>query len=315
MYLSLKTLRPLFSIAPILKSDTATITRTGRAVRIAGLGRAPLPMLCAIETDARGLMCAPGSAGGGLLPAIRIDSAAAPLAIEPESLTFGDVDGDALTDACGRDAGGILCATAASGYQPVRWTTAFDASGPATPTDRSLAIAPGGKICGLGDPGVVCVSRGATAIEVRSTWPDRRAALWIADLDGDHQPDWCAATAEGPACSLATDRDRTTAGVAWGYAFGGLIQAGAAEAALPDTATAVFTDIDGDGRDDLCTAPGGVIACARSLGRGFGPRTAIARLPAGMIPTALWAEAAAPSIAGRPPRICAADATTIACAD
>jgi LmbE family N-acetylglucosaminyl deacetylase len=292
-----------------------TLTRTGRAVRIARLTRAPLPMVCAIETGTRGLMCAPGSTGGGLLPAVRIDSAAAPLAIEPESLTFGDVDGDGLTDACGRDAGGILCATAASGYRPVRWSTALAAVGPATATDRSLAIAPDGTICGLDAPGVVCVSPGGAAIDVRSTWPDRSAALWIADLDGDHQPDWCAATPDGPACSLATDRELTTAGVPWGYAFGGQVQASMADGALPDTATAVFTDIDGDGRDDLCTAQAGVIACARSLGRGFGPRTPIAALPAGMIPTALWAEPSGVAHLGRAPRICTADATTIACAD
>ena len=32
---------------------------------------------------------------------------------------------DQLTDACGRDDGGIVCATAASGYQPARWSTAL----------------------------------------------------------------------------------------------------------------------------------------------------------------------------------------------
>lgn len=294
--------------------DTVTITQTGRAVRLAKLPQGALPMLCAIE-PARGLMCAPGIRGGGLLPAIRIDSAAAPLAIEPESLMFGDVDGDGLTDACGRDAGGILCATATSGYQAARWTTVLGGSGPASATDRSLAITPDGKICGLAAPGVVCVSKDATSItdtDVRSTWPDRWADLWIADLDGDHQPDWCAATEDGPACSLAADREITTDGIAWGYASGAVIEASAGTGLLPDTATAVFTDIDGDGRDDLCTTQDGVIACARSLSHGFGPRATIARLPAGMIPTALWAE---PPVVGRAPRICAADATTIACAD
>jgi len=291
---------------------TTTITQTGRAVRLARLPQGPLPMLCAIE-PARGLMCAPGIPRGGLLPAIRIDSATAPLAIEPESLVFGDVDGDGLPDACGRDAGGILCATAATGYAATRWTTVLGGTGPANATDRSLAITRDGKICGLGAPGVVCVTKDATSLtDVRSTWPDRSAALWIADLDGDHQPDWCAATANGPACSLAADREVTTGGIPWGYASGAVIEASAGAGVLPDTATAVFTDIDGDGRDDLCTTQNGVIACARSLSHGFGPRTTIASLPAGMIPTALWAET---PVAGRAPRICAGDATTIACAD
>jgi LmbE family N-acetylglucosaminyl deacetylase len=293
--------------------EITAITRTGRAVRMATLPGGPEPMVCAIETPTRGLMCAPSTAGGALLPAVRIDSTTAPLAIEPESLALGDIDGDGATDACGRDDSGILCALAASGYRAAQWSLTLGGSGPATATDRSLAIAPGGRICGLGDAGVVCVTRDSTAVtSVRSTWPDRGAALWITDLDGDRQPDWCVATPAGPACSLARDAWLTTEGIAWGYARGGAVQDGASEGALPDTATAVFTDVDGDGRNDLCSAQDGVIACARSLGRSFGPRTTVARLPAGMVPTAVWAEPAHGELA---PRICAGDATTIACTD
>jgi LmbE family N-acetylglucosaminyl deacetylase len=290
---------------------TTTITRTGRAVRMARLMRRPMPMLCAVEVGTRGLMCAPTTNSGSLLPAIRLDSQAAPLAIEPESLTLGDVDGDGLNDACGRDAQGILCATAASGYQAARWSSALASSGGPGPTDRSLTIARG-KICGLDADGVVCVSRDQSAATVRSRWPDRHAALWIVDLDGDGDPDWCAATRNGPACGLASDQGLTTDGVRWGYAAGGATEASASQGALLDTATGVFTDVDGDGRDDLCSAHDGVIACARSLGRGFGPQTAVVRLPDGMVPHAVWAE---PSKAPSMPRLCAADATTIACTD
>ncbi|HEY0988656.1 MAG TPA: PIG-L family deacetylase [Kofleriaceae bacterium] len=291
---------------------TTTITRTGRAVRMAKLPRRAMPMLCAVEVGARGLMCAPSTTAGGLLPAIRVDSQSAPLAIEPESLALGDVDGDGLNDACGRDAGGILCATAAGSYQAVRWSAALGAIGPASPTDRSLTITRGGNICGLAPTGVVCVAMNDTAVDVRSTWPDRAAALWIADLDGDGDPDWCAATADGPACSLAADRKLATDGALWGYASGGVTEASTRVGALPDTATAVFTDVDGDGRDDLCTVRDGAIACARSLGRGFGPQIPVARLPDGLAPSAVWAE---PSKAPGVPRLCAADATTIACTD
>lgn len=292
--------------------DTTTITRTGRAVRMARL-RGTQAMVCAVETGTRGLMCAPSTDGGELLHAVRIDSSIAPLTVEPESLVLGDVDGDGLTDACGRDASGILCATAAGDYQARPWSPMLGGTGPATPTDRSLSITPGGKICGLGSAGVVCVSKDSTTIsDVRSTWPDRGAALWIADLDGDRVPDWCAATPAGPACSLAIDSSLTTDGVAWGYSEDGRVEGSEREGAIPDTAVAVFTDIDGDGRDDLCSARDGVIACARSLGRGFGPRTTVARLPADMVPTAVWAE---PARDERAPRVCAADATTIACTD
>lgn len=282
---------------------------TGRAARLARFAGDAAPRLCAVA--AGGLLCAPTTAAGDVLPAVRIDSAVAPLAIEPESLALGDVDGDGLTDACGRDAGGILCTTAANGYAAVRWTAALGATGPATAADRSLAIAPDGGLCELTAAGVACVAHGQAEITgVRSTWPDREAALWFADLDGDGQADWCAATAQGPACSLEADHATTQDGVAWGYAWQQIIENSAGDGPLPDTAAAVFTDIDGDGRADLCTVRDGAIACARSLGRGFSPRAAIGHLPAGMIPTSLWAEPASPA---GPPRLCAADATTIAC--
>jgi LmbE family N-acetylglucosaminyl deacetylase len=291
----------------------ATITRTGRAVRMARFPRGPRPMLCAIETGVRGLMCAPTADGGSVLPAVRIDRLDAPLSVEPESLVLGDVDGDGLTDACGSDAGGLLCATAATSYRPARWSATLASAGPATATDRSLAIAPGGQICGLGDAGVVCVTKDATAIsDIRSVWPDRNAALWIADLDGDGAPDWCAATPDGPACSLAADRGFTRDGVPWGYAAGSVVEASASEGDLPDTETAILSDVDGDGRDDLCTARDGAIDCARSLGHGFGPRQPIARLPDGMVPTSVWAERVG---RGATPRLCAADASQIACTD
>jgi LmbE family N-acetylglucosaminyl deacetylase len=292
--------------------DTAAITRAGRAVRVARLPLDPQPMVCAIEPGA-GLMCAPSAAGGGLRPAVRVDDPTAPLAIEPESLVLGDVDGDGATDACGRTAGGIACATAADGYRAAPWSQTLGGTGPATATDRSLAIAPGSEICGLGAEGVVCVARSSTAItDVRSTWPDRSAALWIANLDGDLDPDWCVAMPTGPACSLAADRGTTTDGVPWAYAFLGRVEGSAGDGALPDTASAVFTDVDGDGRDELCTVRDGAIACSRSQGHGFGPRSVVARLPPGMTPVSLWAE---PARGAPVPRICAADATTIACTE
>jgi hypothetical protein len=247
---------------------------------------------------------------------VRVDSRDVPLAVAPDSLALGDIDHDGRLDACGRDAAGLLCATAASGYVARRFSPALAAVDPTSAasiaTDRSLAIAPDGRLCALAADGVVCVAAGAgAALDVRSAWPDRRAALWVADLDGDRQVDWCVATASGPACGLAGDAAITRDGGAWGYALAGAVEASAGDGP-PDPATAVFTDIDGDGRDDLCAVRGATIACARSLGHGLSPRSPVARLPAGLTPTSLWAEPARP---GQPPRLCAADAATSACTD
>src|SRR5689334_21492597 len=114
-----------------------------------------------IETGARGLMCAPGDPDGSLSRANRMDSPDAPLAITPESLVLGEIDGDGLTDACGSDPGGPVCATAAGRHRAERWAAALPSTG-SSPTDRSLAIVRGGELCALADAGVVCIGQGAT---------------------------------------------------------------------------------------------------------------------------------------------------------
>ena len=163
---------------------------------------------------------------------------------------------------------------------------------------------PRARICGGTDAPRWELVR-ATTVAPRDGTPDppRDPAGWTADLDGDGQRDACSALVEGPACTLA--RDGAAAEPApWGYSFGGRVE-GSADDGAADTRTSVLVDLDGDGRADLCTARDGVIACARSLGRSFGPRAVIAQLPAGLVPTVLWTEPDA--------RLCAADATTVAC--
>jgi LmbE family N-acetylglucosaminyl deacetylase len=282
-----------------------SITCTGRAVRLGDLVHGDqVADLCAVETA--GLMCAPGTADGGLQPAVRIDDPAAPLTIEPESLVIGDIDGDGHMDACGRDAGGILCATFATGYKAQRFSAAFALDGPAAASDRSLSVVDG-QICGLTAAGIVCVSRGA-AEEVRSSWPDPQAPVWGIELDGDHEPDWCVSTPQGLACGLGAEREVTTTGDPWGYAFGGIAEGSTADGGPVDTASAAFADINGDGRGDVCLVRGGLIVCAQSQGHGFGPRAPFAQLPAGMVPTGIWATSQASQ-----PRVCAGDDNQIVC--
>jgi hypothetical protein len=108
--------------------------------------------------------------------------------------------------------------------------------------------------------------------------------VWPADLDGDGNADWCAATEDGPACAVDAQRDLTTDGQPWGYSQGGMV-----DVAPANSATVAFADIDGDGRADLCTPREDRIVCARSQGRGFGPRvTTLAILPNQSVASALW---------------------------
>jgi hypothetical protein len=260
---------------------------TGREVRLGDLTGDRHADLCTIEN---GLVCAAGNGAGGFVPATRIDSVAAPLAIDPRSLTLGDVDGDELVDACGRDAEGVLCATAASGFAAARWSPSFNEDVARGGTSASLtavdANADGiADICGLDLTGVICAPHGLTLQPiVRSAWPQPTSVLWPADLDGDRQADWCSATDDGPMCAVEAERELTTDGAPWAYAFQGMI-----EVAPATTVTVAFGDIDGDGRADLCNTRDDRVVCARSQGRAFGPHTTtLAILPNQSVASALW---------------------------
>ncbi|HEY5923996.1 MAG TPA: FG-GAP-like repeat-containing protein [Kofleriaceae bacterium] len=268
------------------RADLAFAT-TGREVRLGDLTGDRRADLCTIEN---GLVCAPGNGAGGFEPATRIDSLAAPLAIDPKSLTLGDVDGDQRTDACGRDSQGILCATAAASFAAARWSPSFNDEVARAVTSASLTAidmnADGSAdICGVDLTGVVCAPHGLTLQPiVRSAWPPPTSIVWPADLDGDRQADWCSATELGPACAVEAQHALTTDGAPWGYAHGGMI-----DVAPATHVTVQLADIDGDGRADLCSTREDRVVCARSQGRAFGPHTTtLAILPNQSVASALW---------------------------
>ncbi|HEX5058990.1 MAG TPA: PIG-L family deacetylase, partial [Kofleriaceae bacterium] len=246
---------------------------TGRDVRLGDLTGDHHADLCTID-GGLGLLCAPGDGTGGFAAAVRIDSITKPLTIDPKSLTLGDVDGDDRLDACGRDAEGILCATAASGFFAARWSPSFNDDVARSGTSQSITAIDANDdgradICGLDLSGVVCAPHGLTLQPlIRSAWPQPTSVVWPADLDGDRQADWCSATDDGPMCAVEAERNVTTDGAPWGYASDGVV-----EVAPATTVTVSFGDIDGDHRADQCSTREDRIVCARSQGRAFGPRT------------------------------------------
>lgn len=255
----------------------------GRAVRLDDLTGDRRADLCFV--DAGALRCAAGRGDGTFDPPSTITT----LAIEPESLVLGDVDGDHHPDACGRAADGLHCALSTSAFAEQLWSPTFARAGGPDATDRSLAAADANgdgvaELCGLGEQGVVCVPRGLGAVTlVRSRWPAPDAPMWSGDLDGDHRADWCVSRPTGPACGLDRDRDLTTDGSPWSFA-----ERGTPEPAPTSPAVGALADVDGDGRADLCTLRDRAIVCARSSGHGFGPQTVLATLPPGGPLTALW---------------------------
>ena len=264
------------------------LTSTGRAVRLGDLTGDGKADLCAIE--AGGLWCAAGDGVGAFRPAVQLDDKTSPLTIDPRSLTLGDVDGDGRLDACGRDTNGVVCLTATTQFKAQQWTPSFNEGVVRSSTSASLtaidANADGvAEICGVDMTGVVCAPHGLTLQPtLRSAWPSPMAVVWPADLDGDQQADWCAATDSGAACAVEAQRDVTTDGSPWGFS-----QTGMVDVAPANSATVAISDIDGDGRADLCAPREDRIVCARSQGRAFGPRTTtIAILPNQSVASALW---------------------------
>ena len=278
---------PRWQWAPVLAYTPRAnlgFSATGRAVRLGDLDGDGLADLCAVT--ATGLMCAPGAGDGTFAPAIRIDDPGAPLAIDPQSLTIGDLDRDGLPDACGRDSAGVLCALSSAHFTTTRFSSNFSDSDARPTTSSSLAIVDADgdgthDVCGIAAAGVVCTSFDKT--ELRSSWPAIGSAVLPRDLDGDQRADWCALTDTGPACSLAAEATLSTDGVAWGFSMNNVIDTFQAGPDLTDIA-----DIDGDGGGDLCSPLAGTISCARSNGRGFGPRTTVAVLPEEPNASALW---------------------------
>jgi hypothetical protein len=261
------------------------ITEGGRAIQLADLSGDGLADLCRIESG--GLWCSPGDGHGGFLTAVRIDAADHPLAVAPQSLMLGDIDGDGLIDACGRSALGILCATAADRYAAKLWSPAFGGALAATVEDRGLAIVEG-RVCGMTLAGVACAAAGGPPV-VRSAWPRSAATLWPADFDGDGVADWCMPTGAGPLCGTAADRALTSDGVPWGFAFHAQVEGSVAtDGTLCDQTHGAAADVSGDGRADLCMIVGNTVECALSQGHGFGPRVPVLTLPASSTPQAMW---------------------------
>ncbi|MFT3694326.1 MAG: FG-GAP-like repeat-containing protein [Kofleriaceae bacterium] len=244
---------------------TVTSSRSALALPVNGLKLGDIDGdghadLCAVDQGV--LVCAFGDGAGGFLAPAQPRFA---LPIAPGSLAFGDIDGDGRADACGRDGSGVLCAIAANDFAITHVSDRLNACTSLAAVDR--------QICGVDANGIECTSSNRL-----SSWPDVDAPAWPADLDGDGAPDWCTATATGPACAVDAEAWLSTEGAAWSFS-----QAGVADTSTLDAASTATGDIDGDGRDDLCTADGGQIFCARSQGRGFGPRVDVATLPAGTI--------------------------------
>lgn len=196
------------------------------------------------------------------------------LDIAEDTLMVADVDGDGALDACGLGSDGVTCATAGTGFRPLRWSDAFQ--GGDTNHGSFTAIDTNGDgradLCALASTGASCAFATFLAEPpvVLSTWPIGAGIAMFGDLDGDGVADWCTDSNHGPACGASSLAGVTTDGIPWSFAQHGDLDT------PPLGADATLADIDGDGLADLCWLEATRVACSRSNGRGFGPTFTLA---------------------------------------
>jgi MYXO-CTERM domain-containing protein len=212
--------------------------------------------------------------------------AAAPGPVYPTVVHRGavDIDGDGISDVCGRSPTGIVCeisnhGAATTELQGPAWS---DASGWNKPeyywTIQFADINGDGKgdLCARDSMGVVCeLSTGSdfTGGEVRGpNWSDAGnwnniqyySTIQFGDIDGDGKADVCGRAAAGIQCALSTGTGFSTTvinGPAWSDA-GSWNQ--------PQYyATIQLVDVNGDGLADVCGRSATGIVCEISNGTGF----------------------------------------------
>jgi LmbE family N-acetylglucosaminyl deacetylase len=249
--------------------------------------------VCVRRTD--GIYCAL-AIGDGLFAAASLwhenygdDDSWALLHYSP-TIALGDLDGDGLTDLCGRGALGLYCvrSNGTSFFDFRLWTTTFsNADGGTSPeTYGSLRLGDvdgDGRddVCGVRGGEVQCLSSFGTDFGSPTTWmtqdwigllglPTAQVgqSLMLGDVDGDGAEDLCERGAAGVYCALADpgqsafvdpalrSQGEFSDALGWSGAesYWGSIRLG---------------DFSGDGRADLCGRGGAGILCLYSIGGRF----------------------------------------------
>ncbi len=233
--------------------------------------------------DASGLSCWLASGHGFerrvSLPALS-DAGGFANVIHHGTLRFGDVNGDGRTDVCARDADGVDCWLAtgdgfgtrvrgprwsdASGFDALSvWSTLRLVDVDGDRQDDLCARTPLGFRCalslgnGFGDELV------GPDMSDGSGWslPSVYTTLRMADVDGDGRADVCAREADRVRCWLFT-----------GHAFDRVVLGPSLEVGWDRPSgyrSFRVTDVDGDGRADVCARGPDALRCYVSTGGGF----------------------------------------------
>ena len=251
----------------------------------------------------QGLFCALGDGSGKLAPLSQWSkgqdfSDAAGWAAPSWGLTLqlADVDGDGRADACGRTSAGLVCAlSTGSGLGPAQrfsQGTDFSDTDGATATDETLygSLHLGdingdhrADVCMRKTDGVYCAlslgltfssaSQYTTGFASAQGWntPQYATTLQLGDVNGDGHADLCGRGVYGILCIMATARGDAFNGGSW-WTFRGAFSDGEGWNASRSLYGSIrLTDVDGDGRADVCGRSAMGPVCALSTGDLFGP--------------------------------------------
>jgi hypothetical protein len=255
-------------------------------------GRDTNGMRCALSTGTGFAASSIWSPGGGFGNAFGYQN-------QPyyyETIRLVDLNNDKKADVCGRGSVGIQCAltnAAGTSFGGVSlWTSNFsDAHGWASAEEywRTVQFADingDGKadVCGRGGPGIYCATSSGTAFNSPTLWsndnfgdvhgwnvhPSRWRTIQFPDVNGDGKADVCGRGSAGVYCALSN-----------GSSFGASVliandysDANGWGSQESYWSNIKFSDVNGDGKDDVCGRGGQGIYCAISLSNssaiGFG---------------------------------------------
>ncbi|HEY1960692.1 MAG TPA: GH25 family lysozyme [Polyangiaceae bacterium] len=204
-----------------------------------------------------------------------------------QTIQLVDVNGDGMSDLCGRAAGGIVCEISnGSGFgREISGPAWSDAAGWAKPqymeTIRFADVDGDGKadVCGRAAAGMLCELSDGNGFPTEVTgpqWSDDQgwaaqqywSTIQTADVNGDGKADLCGRGAAGIVCGISDGKSFSTqiTGLSDWSSQGGWDD--------PQyDSTIGFADIDGDGKDDVCARGWAGLQCALSTGTGFGALT------------------------------------------
>jgi hypothetical protein len=206
-----------------------------------------------------------------------------------DTIRFPDVNGDGLSDVCGRGGGGINCAlsTGSSFLAVTIWRDNFsDANGWKGNQSYWGTIAypdinGDGKadVCGRGGGGINCAISTGSSFSNVTIWRDNFSdangwnsdqAFWgtiqYPDVNGDGKADVCGRGGGGINCAISTGSSFSAVTI-WRDNFS---DANGWKGDPAYWTTIQYPDVNGDGKADVCGRGGGGINCAISTGSSFG---------------------------------------------